>query len=75
MFSRRQGASILGVGYLLPFIYFIWSIKRGRARTEPMACDRSGVANIFAAAKAQFHKNADGDRTTLHVFSRKRCRS
>src|SRR5436190_1726637 len=25
------GASILGVGYLLPFIYFIWSIKRGRA--------------------------------------------
>jgi cytochrome c oxidase subunit 1 len=25
------GASILGIGYLLPFIYFIWSIKRGRA--------------------------------------------
>jgi cytochrome c oxidase subunit 1 len=25
------GASILGVGYLLPFIYFIWSIRRGRA--------------------------------------------
>jgi cytochrome c oxidase subunit 1 len=25
------GASILGVGYLLPFIYFIWSTKRGRA--------------------------------------------
>ncbi len=25
------GATILGVGYLLPFIYFIWSFKRGRA--------------------------------------------
>src|SRR5438105_2455257 len=25
------GASILGVGYLLPFIYLIWSLKRGRA--------------------------------------------
>jgi cytochrome c oxidase subunit I len=24
------GASILGIGYLLPLIYFIWSLKRGR---------------------------------------------
>jgi len=24
------GASILGVGYLLPLLYFIWSLKRGR---------------------------------------------
>jgi cytochrome c oxidase subunit 1 len=24
------GASILGVGYVMPLIYFIWSIKRGR---------------------------------------------
>jgi cytochrome c oxidase subunit 1 len=24
------GASILGVGYLLPLIYFLWSLKRGR---------------------------------------------
>lgn len=24
------GASILGVGYLLPFIYFIWSLKHGK---------------------------------------------
>jgi cytochrome c oxidase subunit 1 len=24
------GASILGVGYLLPVIYFLWSLKRGR---------------------------------------------
>src|SRR5438477_1015829 len=25
------GASVLSVGYLLPFIYLIWSLKRGRA--------------------------------------------
>ena len=25
------GASILGVGYLLPLIYFLWAMKRGRA--------------------------------------------
>ncbi|MBA3833839.1 MAG: cytochrome c oxidase subunit I [Chthoniobacterales bacterium] len=24
------GASILGIGYLLPLLYFIWSLKRGR---------------------------------------------
>jgi len=24
------GASILGVGYLLPLIYFIWSLKHGK---------------------------------------------
>ncbi|HET7624249.1 MAG TPA: cytochrome c oxidase subunit I, partial [Verrucomicrobiae bacterium] len=24
------GASILGVGYLLPIIYFIWSLKHGK---------------------------------------------
>ena len=24
------GASILGVGYLLPLIYFLWSLKYGR---------------------------------------------
>jgi cytochrome c oxidase subunit 1 len=24
------GASILGIGYLLPLIYFLWSLKHGR---------------------------------------------
>lgn len=25
------GASILGIGYLLPLLYFLWSLKYGRA--------------------------------------------
>jgi len=30
------GASILGVGYVLPFVYFLWSLKRGqRAPANP----------------------------------------
>jgi cytochrome c oxidase subunit 1 len=26
-----SGASILGIGYLIPFIYFIWSLRYGKA--------------------------------------------
>lgn len=25
------GASILGIGYLLPLVYFLWALRRGRA--------------------------------------------
>src|SRR5437016_13319853 len=32
------GASILGVGYLMPLIYFIWAWKHGRVRSEERRC-------------------------------------
>jgi cytochrome c oxidase subunit 1 len=36
------GASILGVGYLLPIIYFIWSLKHGQ-RAPPNPWDATGL--------------------------------
>ena len=45
------GASILGVGYLLPFIYFIWSLKRGRAQAQIRGARQAWNGKPFAAAK------------------------
>jgi heme/copper-type cytochrome/quinol oxidase subunit 1 len=53
------GASILGVGYLLPLIYLIWSLRYGRdRRPESMAGNRIGMADDLAAANGQFQGDA-----------------
>ena len=45
------GASILGVGYILPLIYLIWSWKYGKTgRAKSLACNGLGVADHFSAA-------------------------
>lgn len=36
------GATILGAGYILPFIYFIWSLRHGR-RAEPNPWKATGL--------------------------------
>ena len=38
------GASILGVGYLIPLFYLLWSLKYGKvAGRQPVGRDRPGV--------------------------------
>ncbi len=47
------GASILGVGYLLPLFYLLWSLKYGRkASRQSVARHRAGMEDKFAAADA-----------------------
>ena len=46
-------ASILGLGYLLPLIYLLWSLKNGkRAGNNPWQSTGVGMENGFAATKA-----------------------
>ena len=46
------GASILAIGYLLPLIYFLWSLFYGKnAGRKSVARDRAGMENAFAAAE------------------------
>ena len=49
------GASILGVGYLIPMIYFIWShAVRQAGAGQPVGRDGPGVADALAAADGEF---------------------
>ena len=65
------GASILAVGYVLPLIYLIWSLRYGRSRRhESVAGDRPGVANAVAAADRQLRRNADRHARALRLCAR-----
>ena len=45
------GASILGVGYLIPLIYLIWSLKYGPiCRPESVGREGPGMDDAIAAA-------------------------
>ena len=45
------GASILAIGYLLPLIYLLWSLRYGEmAGPQPLECRRTRVDDLFAAA-------------------------
>ena len=56
------GASILGVGYLMPLVYLIWSLRYGAVRrTEPVGRHGAGVADAVAAADGQLRRDAGGD--------------
>ena len=56
------GASILGVGYLIPMIYLMWSLRYGRARRlESVGRGRPRVDDDVAAADGEFRGDADRD--------------
>ena len=56
------GASILAVGYVLPLVYLLLSLRKPAGRgPKPVACDRPGVADRFAAAGAQLRRGSDRD--------------
>ena len=45
------GASILGVGYLIPMVYLMWSLRYGKiAGLEPVGRRRPRVDDDLAAA-------------------------
>ncbi len=53
------GASILGVGYLLPFFYLLWSLEvRQGGRPQSVGRDRPGVGHAVAAADGEFRRHA-----------------
>ncbi len=53
------GASILAIGYLLPAMYLLWSLKYGKiAGSQSLAGDGLGVADSIAALERQFSGNA-----------------
>ena len=54
------GASILGVGYLIPMIYLMWSLRYGTARRrEPVGRGRPRVDDDVAAADGELRGDAD----------------
>ena len=62
------GASILAVGYVLPLCYLLLFAGYGPAgRAEPLARDRTGMADAVAAAQGQLRGNARRRPRTLRV--------
>ena len=56
------GASILGVGYLIPMIYFtLVDILRRDRRGQPVGGARPGVGDPLAAADGELRRHADRD--------------
>ena len=49
------GSTILAVGYVLPMVYFLWSMRYGKDRCrQSLGRCWAGVENHFAAADFQF---------------------
>ena len=68
------GASILGVGYLLPLIYLMWSLRYGTARRlEPVGRGRPRVDDDVAAADRELRRDAGRHLGRLRL-SRRRWR-
>ncbi len=45
------GATVLAVGYVLPMVYFLWSMRYGKSRAgQSLGRLRTGVEDHFAAA-------------------------
>ena len=56
------GASILGVGYLLPMVYLTWSLRYGKlGGLEPVGRRRPRVDDDVAAADRELRGDADRD--------------
>ena len=54
------GATVLGVGYMLPLLYLAWSLKYGAiAGQQSVAGDGAGVADTVAADHFELHRDAD----------------
>ena len=65
------GASILAVGYVLPLLYLLWSLRYGRERRpNPWGREGPGVANAFAAADRELPCDAGRDRRGLCLPAR-----
>jgi len=60
------GASILGLGYLIPLIYFLWSMWWASVRRSTRGGDDAGLDRAAAAAAGELRQDADrdSDRTT-----------
>ena len=62
------GASILGVGYLLPMFYLAWSLRYGQAGgRESVGRVRPRVGNDVAAADGEFRGDADRHREPVQL--------
>ena len=67
--GRRDRSSALG--YLLPMIYLIWSLRCGAGRgPEPVGRRGAGVADPLAAADRQLRGDARGDPGGLRLRKR-----
>ena len=65
------GASILGVGYLLPLVYLLWSLRYGAiAPAQPVGRDRPRVADAVAAADRELRDDAGRHRGGVRVLRR-----
>src|ERR1019366_8269081 len=62
------GASVLAIGYVMPLIYFMWSLRYGPiAPANPWGA--TGLADGFAAARSQFRRNSDSHDGGLRLRS------
>ena len=62
------GASVLAVGYLLPLIYFAWSLRYGRvAGANPWGATGLEWTDRLAAADPQFRRDPGGDSRSLRL--------
>jgi cytochrome c oxidase subunit 1 len=54
------GATVLGIGYMLPMLYMPWSLKYGKYRgQQPVAGDRTGVADSVTALDRELCRYSD----------------
>ncbi len=67
MSCPRPALPSLRLGYLLPFVYLLWSLGYGaKAGRKSLAGDRPGMANAVAAAAGHnFADDADRHPATL----------
>ena len=62
------GASILGIGYLLPLLYLFWSLKYGaKSPANPRGRHRPGMDGALAAAHAELPGYARGGVGALRI--------
>ena len=67
------GASILALGYLLPLVYFIWSMRYGkRASDNPWDARGPGVGDRLAAPDRELPDAAGGDGGDVRVRAARR---
>ena len=64
------GASILGIGYLIPFCYLLWSLKYGpKAPPNPWGATGARMADDFAAADGKFRGHASSDQEAYTILN------
>ena len=62
------GASVLGLGFLIPLIYLLWSLRYGKAgRQQSLGRQGTGMDHAVAADDLQFRCDADRHRRSLRI--------